>query len=90
MITETKLDKSFPNSHFLMKVYPTPYRLDRDACGGGLLYMLEKAYCVRTKMMPMGEGSLYMLEKAYCVRTKMMPMGEGSLYMLEKAYCVWN
>ena len=35
--TETKLDSSFPSAPFQMHGYTTPYRLDRDANGGGLL-----------------------------------------------------
>ena len=31
LISETKLDNSFPNGHFLIKGYSAPYRRDRDA-----------------------------------------------------------
>ena len=34
LISETKLDNSFPNGQFLIKWYSTPYRLDWDAKGG--------------------------------------------------------
>ena len=39
LVTETKLDSSFPNAQFQMHVYTTPYRLDRNTNGGGLLLM---------------------------------------------------
>ena len=42
LITETKLDNSFPTAQFTMKGYSTPYRLDRNKFGGGiLLYVRE-------------------------------------------------
>ena len=42
MISETKLDSSFPNAQFYMKSYSKPYRLDRNSKGGGIiLYVRE-------------------------------------------------
>ena len=42
MISETKLDSSFPNAQFYMKFYSKPYRLDRNSKGGGIiLYVRE-------------------------------------------------
>ena len=42
MISETKLDSSFPNAHFYMKSYSKPCRLDRNSKGGGIiLYVRE-------------------------------------------------
>ena len=42
MISETKLDSSFPNAQFYMKSYSKPYRLDRNSIGGGIiLYVRE-------------------------------------------------
>ena len=42
MISETKLDFSFPNAQFYMKSYSKPYRLDRNSKGGGItLYVRE-------------------------------------------------
>ena len=37
VITETKLDSSFPTNQFLIKGYSKPYRKDRDRSGGGVL-----------------------------------------------------
>ena len=37
MISETKLDNSFPNNEFLIPGFTDPYRLDRDSHSGGLL-----------------------------------------------------
>ena len=42
MISETKIDASFPIGQFLLNGYSTPFRLDRNADGGGiLLYVRE-------------------------------------------------
>ena len=42
MISETKIDASFPIGQFLLNSYSTPIRLDRNAHGGGiLLYVRE-------------------------------------------------
>ena len=42
MLSETKVDESFPNSQFLINGFSTPYRFDRNARGGGIfLYIRE-------------------------------------------------
>ena len=42
MISETKLDSSFPNAQFYMKSFSEPYKLDRTSKGGGIiLYVRE-------------------------------------------------
>ena len=42
MISETKIDASFPIGQFLSNGYSTPFRLDRNVHGGGiLLYVRE-------------------------------------------------
>ena len=37
MISETKIDESFPKGNFLIEGFSTPYRLDRDSKGGGIM-----------------------------------------------------
>ena len=37
LISMTKLDSSFPSGKFVIKGYSTPFRLDRNQNGGGLL-----------------------------------------------------
>ena len=37
MVTETKFDYSFPASQFKFKGFSTPFRLDRDKNGGGII-----------------------------------------------------
>ena len=42
LISETKLDSSFPEGQFLIPGYSSPYRLDRNCHGGGImLYVRE-------------------------------------------------
>ena len=42
MISETKIDHTFPHSQFFIVGFSTPYRLDRDSNGGGIqLYFRE-------------------------------------------------
>ena len=47
VITESKLDSSFPSQQFAIEGYALPYRIDRDAgCGGGvLIYVREDIPC---------------------------------------------
>ena len=42
MISETKLDESFPVGQFLMDGYSVPYRLDRDGNGVGILLYIRE------------------------------------------------
>ena len=46
LISETKLDSSFPSGQFIIKGYRTLFRLDRNQNGGGLLlYVREDTLC---------------------------------------------
>ena len=50
MISETKIDETFPDSPFLIEGFSVPYRLDRKAKGGGiLLYIREDIPSKRIK-----------------------------------------
>ena len=42
MISEIKLDYSFPNSQFYMKSYSKPYRLDKNSKGGGIILCVRE------------------------------------------------
>ena len=37
MISETKIDDTFPHSQFFIEGFITPYRLDRDSNGSGII-----------------------------------------------------
>ena len=42
MLSETKIDDSFPNVTFLIDVFSTLYRLDRNSNGGGLMLFIRE------------------------------------------------
>ena len=42
MISETKIDGSFPIGNFLIHGFSPPYRLDRDSKGGGIMLYLRE------------------------------------------------
>ena len=37
LVSETKIDDSFPNGNFLLDGFSTPYKLDRNSNGGGVM-----------------------------------------------------
>ena len=41
MISESKIDYYFPNSQFFLDGYSTPYRLDRNRNGGGIMLFVR-------------------------------------------------
>ena len=50
MVSETKLDDTFPTSQILMKSYSAPFRKDRTSKSGGtLLYVREDIPCKTIK-----------------------------------------
>ena len=51
MISETKLDESFPPGQFLLDGYSAPFRFDKN---GILLYIKEH---ISSKFLPMNENS---------------------------------
>ena len=42
MVSETKLDESFPIGQFIIDVFGVPYRVDRNGLGGGLLLFVRE------------------------------------------------
>ena len=42
LISETKLDSSFPKAQFYVKGYTEPYRLDRNKNGGGIMIYIRE------------------------------------------------
>ena len=42
LITETKIDSSFPEGQFEIDGFTTPYRVDRDCHGGGMLFYIKQ------------------------------------------------
>ena len=42
MISQTKLDESFPTSQLFINGFGSPHRLDRNYNGGGILLYIRK------------------------------------------------
>ena len=56
VITETKIDESFPSNQFLIEGFSTPFRADRNCHGGGLLvYVREGIPCKSLKYEQLGD-----------------------------------
>ena len=49
MVTETKLDYSFPASQFNVEGFSTPFRLDRNKNGGGIIFYI-RSYILASKL----------------------------------------
>ena len=47
MISETKIDESFPSHEFEIEGFSTPFPLDRNCHGGGIILMFVKIYHVK-------------------------------------------
>ena len=47
MISETKIDESFPASQFVIPGYSNPYRYDRNSSGGGLMIFIREDIACR-------------------------------------------
>ena len=57
MVSETKIDDTFPESQFLIKGFSKPFRLDRTAKGGGiLLYIREDIPCRYIKQITLNNS----------------------------------
>ena len=44
MISEAKLDESFPPGQFWLDGYGVPFTFDRDGSGSGILLLSERTY----------------------------------------------
>ena len=44
LVSETKIDVTFPTSQFQIPGYTTPYRLDRTIAGGGILLYIREIF----------------------------------------------
>ena len=77
MISETKIDDTFPESQFLIEGFSKPFRLDRTAKGGRiLLYIREDIPCKYIKQITLNnsfEGFFVELN----LRSKKWPLGSS-------------
>ena len=49
MVTETKINKSFPTNQFIMPGFTSPYRFDRNKDEGGILVYIRED--IRSKLL---------------------------------------
>ena len=54
MISEAKLDESFPPSQFLLNGYCVPFRFDRNGNGGGILLYIRED--IPSKLLSMNKN----------------------------------
>ena len=52
MISETKVDDSFPGSQFFLDGFGTPFRLNRNRNGGGIMFSIRNDIVVSTDDRP--------------------------------------
>ena len=50
MISKTKIAGSFPPTQYLIEGFTTPYRLDRNGSGGGILVFIRED--IPSKLIP--------------------------------------
>ena len=76
IISETKLDDSFPTSEFLISGFSTPFRKDRNSHGGGLIiYIRENIPCKRLKAKVISNTIESIVIELKLVDTKWFLMG---------------
>ena len=56
MISETKIDASFPTRQFSFGGFSSPYRLDRDGYGGGILVYVREG--IASKLIPIKDSAI--------------------------------
>ena len=56
MISETKLDNTFPQGQFFIPGYGIPYRVDRNSHGGGIIVYIRED--IISKVIPMIDVSI--------------------------------
>ena len=59
VISETKLDESFPNGQFKIPRYALPCRLDRDQFGGGIMVFVREDIPSRALSLNKSTESLF-------------------------------
>ena len=65
LISETKLDNSFPNGQFMIREYSAPYKIDRDTQGGAIMLFIRDD--IPSKLLVAGDSpnESFTLRKIY-------------------------
>ena len=64
MLSETKIDESFPNGQFLIKVFGDPFRIDRN-WGEEFCFMLEKIFWRSFYLLRFYQQKVFLLKLIY-------------------------
>ena len=76
ILSETKLDDSFPTSQFLIEGFQKPFRVDRDRYGGGtLIYINEQIPSKQLNKHNLPEDIEAMLIELNFKKTKWLLLG---------------
>ena len=59
LISETKIDKSFPDSQFKIDGFSNPHRVDRNEKGGRIMLLLREDLPVKVLLVDKGNESCY-------------------------------
>ena len=60
MISETRLDESFPKGQFLIKGFTDPHRLDRNSKGGKIMIFIREDIPSKLLSMEKIQSKLFM------------------------------
>ena len=71
VISETKLDESFPNGHFIIPGYALPCRLDRNQFGGGIMVFVREDIPSRALSLNKSIESLF-IELNFCKKKRLL------------------
>ena len=90
VLTETKIDESFPTNQFLIDGFSPPFRLDRNKHGGGvLIYISEYIICKEIELCSKPKDSEFLFIELNLRKKKWLLMGgynpkkESISYFLE-------
>ena len=76
VISETKIDNSYPTNQFLFEGFPPPFRMDRNCNGGGvMIYIKEGIPCKILKEDFKGEGIEAIFIELFINKVKWLLMG---------------
>ena len=94
VLTEKKIDESFPTNQFLIDGFSIPFRLDRDKNGGGvLIYISENIICNKNELSSKPKDLECIFVELNLRKNKWLLMGgynpkkESISYFLEHVGC---
>ena len=61
MVSETKLDESFPVGQFMTEGFAVPYKVDRNANGGGIMLFVREHIPLKTFLWKILQQRLFSL-----------------------------